>query len=274
MRTIIESNSKSILDLREIFRFKDLLWNLSKRDVLVRYKQTFIGVVWAIIRPLINIVIFGFLSQFIEQTDNMAERFIQVSAGMVIWGLISTSVTDISNSIVSNSSILTKVYFPKLIIPISSLTVCLIDFFISFVILVILKISLIGMPGPEFFLFPLFLIYALVFGLSIGLFFATLNVKYRDVKLLVPFLIQIGFYACPVFLSTSFYLEKLPESLKPIFLSNPLVGVIEGFKYAFLGQPMQISPLYFGIGVVITLLLMIFSLRYFVKFEKTFADFI
>ena len=123
MRTIIESNSKSILDLREIFRFKDLLWNLSKRDVLVRYKQTFIGVVWAIIRPLINIVIFGFLSQFIEQTDNMAERFIQVSAGMVIWGLISTSVTDISNSIVSNSSILTKVYFPKLIIPISSIIV-------------------------------------------------------------------------------------------------------------------------------------------------------
>jgi lipopolysaccharide transport system permease protein len=272
MRTIIESNTKSILDLREIFRFKDLLWNLSKRDVLVRYKQTFIGVVWAIIRPLINIVIFGFLSQFIEQTDNMAERFIQVSAGVIIWNLIATSITDSSSSILSNANILTKVYFPKIIIPLSSLTVCMIDFLISLVILLVFRFAFIGAPGAEIFLLPLVILYTLLFSFSIGLFFATLNVKYRDVKFILPFLLQIGFYVCPVFISTGFYLEKLPTSLDMIFLSNPLVAIVDGFKYCFLGEPMRLPAINIFIGIGITILLLFSSMNYFVKFEKTFAD--
>jgi len=274
MKTIIDSKSVSILDIREIFRFKDLLWNLSKRDILIRYKQTFIGVLWAIIRPFISIVIFGLLSQFIEHTANVSERFVQVSAGVIIWGLISSSISDTSNSILSNSNILTKVYFPKIIISLSSITVCLIDFLISFLILLIIRIFILGMPGIEMLLFPFIVAYALLFSFAIGLFFATLNVKYRDVKFVLPFLLQIGFYVCPVFLTTGFYLEKLPESLKPLFLANPLVSIVEGFKYCVLGQPLQVPLIYFGIGLGISFLLMIFSLRYFMRFEKTFADFI
>jgi lipopolysaccharide transport system permease protein len=272
LKTIIDSSSTNFLDIKEILRFKDLLWNLSKRDILIRYKQTFVGILWAVIRPCINITIFGLISQFIEHTDNMSERLITVSAGVIIWGLISTSIIDSSNSILGNSNILTKVYFPKIIIPMSSLMVCLVDFLISFVILMILRCTFMGMPGPELFLFPLFVIYSLVFSFSIGLLFATMNVRYRDIKFILPFLIQIGFYVCPVFLTTNFYLTKLPEVLKPVFLANPLVFIIEGFKYCILGQPIQVPMMYIGIGFLITIFFLFISLRYFTRFERTFAD--
>jgi len=274
LKTIIDSRSASFLDIKEILRFKDLLWNLSKRDILIRYKQTFIGILWAVIRPCINIAIFGLISQFIERTENLSERLITVSSGVIIWSLLSTSISDSSNSILGNSNILTKVYFPKIIIPLSSLMVCLIDFLISFVILIILRCVFIGAPGFEILLFPIFILYGLLFSFSVGLFFATLNVRYRDIKFILPFLLQIGFYICPVFLTTNFYLTKLPTSLHPIFLSNPLVFIIDGFKYCMLGQPIQIPMMYVGIGIAITLIFTVFSLRYFTKFERSFADFI
>lgn len=274
MKTIIDSKSVSKLQLSEVFRYRDLLWNLSRRDVLIRYKQTFVGVAWAVIRPLVNIVIFGFLAQFIEQSPNITLKFMQVSAGVIIWGLISSSINDSSNSVISNANILTKVFFPKLIIPISSLTVCLIDFAISFAILFLLRLFLIGLPGPEIVLLPAFIAYALLFSFSVGLYFSALNVKFRDVKFVIPFLLQIGFYVVPVFLSTSFYLQKLPVFLKSLFLLNPLVTIVEGFKYAFLGDSFSVPAEYVVGGFAITLLLLVFSLRYFVKFEKTFADYI
>ena len=274
MKTIIDDKTRSDFDVKEILKFRGLWWNLSARDVLIRYKQTFLGVIWAVARPMINIVIFGFLSQFIEQAPNMAERFVVVSTGIILWTLISTSITDISNSILANANILTKVYFPKIIIPLSSMTVCLVDFFISFVILVIFKFIFSGWPGPEFFLFPLFVIYALVFSFSVGLSFATLNIKYRDIKFIIPFLLQIGFYICPVFLSMHFYTEKLPSGLKALFLLNPLTGIVQGFKYCLLGQPLEISLGYFISGIAITVLLLLSGLRYFTTFEKSFADYI
>ena len=121
MKTIITSDTSSSIDLPEILRFKSLLWNLSTRDVLVRYKQTVFGVIWAVARPLINIVIFGFFSQFIERASNIPDRFVAVSAGVIIWGLISSAITEISNSLLTNSNILTKVYFPKIIIPVTDI---------------------------------------------------------------------------------------------------------------------------------------------------------
>lgn len=242
--------------------------------MLIRYKQTVIGVLWALIRPLINILIFGLIAQFIERSASLSDKFITVSAGVVLWTLISTAISDISNSMIANSNILTKVYFPKIIIPLSSLTVCLIDFFISFVILFIFRLIYLGMPGLEILLLPVFVIYALLFSFSIGLFFASLNIKYRDVKFVIPFLIQIGFYVCPIFLSVGFYMDKLPESLEPIFLLNPLVTIIQGFKYSFLGEPFMV-PITYALGsFAITFVLLFFSVRYFVKFEKTFADFV
>ena len=274
MKTIIDAHTSSDFNLAELGKFKSLLWNLSIRDVLVRYKQTAVGVLWAVVRPAINIAIFVFFSQYIEGITTVSERFISVSSGIIIWALLSTSVSDISNSLVSNANILTKVYFPKIIIPMSSLLVCLIDFFISFLILVVCKLFVSGSPGIEFFLFPVFVLYGLVLSFGIGLIFATLNVRYRDVKFTLPFLIQIGFYACPVFLSTSFYLSKLPPILQTIFLANPLVTIIDGFRYCFLGHSFNVPLASVLTGIGFTLLLLLFSLNYFKKFEKSFADFI
>lgn len=242
--------------------------------MLIRYKQTFIGVLWAVIRPLINILIFGLIAQFIERSASLSDKFVTVSAGVVLWTMISTAISDISNSMIANSNILTKVYFPKIIIPLSSLTVCLIDFAVSFALLFIFRLIYFGMPGPEIFLLPLFLLHALLFSFSIGLMFSSLNIKYRDVKFIIPFLIQIGFYVCPIFLSLDFYLSKIPDSLEPVFLLNPLVSIVQGFKYSFLGEPLHIPTIYMLGSLCITLLLLLFSVRYFVKFEKTFADFV
>lgn len=274
MKTIIDSRSASFLDVKEILRFKDLLWNLSKRDVLIRYKQTFIGVLWAVIRPLINILIFGLIAQFIERSPSLSDKFLTVSAGVVLWTMISTAISDISNSMIANSNILTKVYFPKIIIPLSSLTVCLIDFSVSFAILLIFRLFYLGMPGPEIFLLPLFVFHALLFSFSIGLMFSSLNIKYRDVKFIIPFLIQIGFYVCPVFLSLTFYLTKLPDNIEPVFLLNPLVSIVQGFKYSFLGEPLNIPMVYIFGSLGVTMVMLFLSVRYFVKFEKTFADFV
>lgn len=272
MKTIIDSKSGNVLEFSEILKFRSLLWNLSMRDVLVRYKQTSIGVLWAIIRPAINIAIFVFFSQFIETGSNLSERVVNVGSGIIIWSLLSGSITEISNSLVANSNILTKVYFPKLIIPVSTLVVSLLDFFISFVILVVFKLVLTGLPGVEFFLFPVFILYGLVICFAIGLIFATLNVKYRDVKFTIPFILQIGFYVCPVFLSASFYTGKLPEFFQSLYLINPFVTVIEGFKYCLNGGTFPVSFNYVLSGIAITLVLFILSLKYFTKFEKSFAD--
>ncbi len=275
MKTIIDSTKAGKLNWSEIFRYAGLFKYLSLRDVLVRYKQTWAGVLWAVIRPIVNIVIFGFLSILIQKPEHYGERFLVVSCGVIMWQLISTSISEISNSLINNSNILTKVYFPKILLPASSLLVCLIDFAISFLVFLVMFFVIKGLPGVEILLFPLFIILALVFCLAVGLFFATLNVKYRDIKFLLPFLLQVAFYASPVFLSTDFFMsKKVPEFMKTIFLLNPVVGIMDGFRFCFFGGDAIYSiPLFLG-SIGITLLLLIFGVNYFLRFEKSFADFI
>ncbi|MBS1637654.1 MAG: ABC transporter permease [Bacteroidetes bacterium] len=275
MKTVIDSTRAGKLNWREILNYTGLFRYLSLRDVLVRYKQTWAGLLWAIIRPLIQIVIFGFLNLIIQKNADYKNAFLFVSSGVIMWQLISTAITDISNSLVSNSNILTKVYFPKILLPASSLLVCLIDFAIAFVIFVVMFLILKGAPGWEILFLPLVLIYAIVFCFAVGMLFATMNVKYRDVKFVLPFILQIAFYISPVFLTTGFYLERnVPEILKDIYMLNPLVTILDGFRFCFFGgEAIHSVPLFLG-SVGITLLLLIFSVRYFLRFEKTFADFI
>ena len=275
MKTIVDSAKAGKLNWQEITRFAGLFRYLSLRDVLVRYKQTWAGFLWAIIRPLVQIVIFGFLSQFIERSNNYGDKFLFVASGVIIWQLISTTITDTSNSLINNANILTKVYFPKILLPASSLLVCLIDFAIALVIFLIMFFTLKGMPGYEIVFLPFILIYAIVFCFSIGLFFATLNVKYRDIKFLLPFILQIGFYVSPVFLSTEFFMKlHVPQFLKYLFLLNPLVGIIDGFRFCFFGgTAIYDLPLFLG-SIGITALLLIIGLRYFYRFEKSFTDYI
>jgi lipopolysaccharide transport system permease protein len=275
LKTVIDSSRNGKLDRGEILRFMGLFRYLSLRDVMVRYKQTWAGVLWAVIRPAVNIVIFGCLSLLISRPNDIASRFLTVSCGVILWQLISTAITEISNSMLNNSNILTKVYFPKILLPASSLLVCLIDFAISFLVFIAAYFILGRLPGWEVLLFPLFIAYALVFCFAVGLFFATLNVKYRDIKFMLPFLLQVAFYASPVFLSTNYIMTRnIPLIVKKIYLLNPVVGIMDGFRFCFFGgQMVSDVPMFLG-SIALTLLLLIIGIRYFLRFEKSFADYI
>lgn len=275
MKTIITSSDKSFLNLNELKRYGGLFKYLSLRDVFVRYKQTWIGFGWSIIRPLINIAIFGCLSFLVDKSQNFTDSFLKVSAGIVFWQLLSTAISDVSNSLVANSNLLTKVYFPKLILPLSSLLVCLLDFAIAFIIFLILFIVFKGLPPWQIVFLPIVIFYGLVFSFGFGLLFATASVKFRDVKFILPFLIQILFYASPVFLSSKFILDlNIPTIFKIVYQINPLAYLLNAFKYCFYGSFDSYVPLYFFISMGITLLIVIVSIKYFLNFEKSFSDYI
>lgn len=275
MKTVITSEDRSFLNLRELKRYSGLFKYLSLRDVFVRYKQTWLGFGWSIIRPLINILIFGSLSYLLDRSQNFGDRFLMVSAGVVFWQLLSTAILDVSNSLISNSNILTKVYFPKLILPFSSILVCLIDFFIAFVIFLIFFFVFKGLPPWQIVFLPLVLAYGLIFSFGVGLIFATASVKYRDVKFILPFLIQILFYASPVFMTSSYILSlNIPHWIKVLYQLNPYVYILNAFKFCFYGSFDSYDPIYLFVSFGITCLVLIFAIRYFLNFEKSFADYI
>ena len=275
MRTVITSADRSWISFAELRQFRGLFKYLSLRDVFVRYKQTRMGYAWSVIRPAINIAIFGTLSFLVDRSGNFTDRFIEVSAAIILWQLISTTVTEVSNALINNSNILTKVYFPKILLPMSAIMVCLIDFLIAFALFLPVYIGVKGWPPLQALLIPLVVGYCFVFSFALGLLFATASVKYRDVKFILPFLLQILFYVSPVFLSSQFILNhNMPETLKVIYQVNPLVFALNAWKYCFSGVFESFDPLYAGISVAITILLLIFSLKYFLNFEKSFADYI
>ncbi|MCE3259894.1 MAG: type transporter, partial [Bacteroidetes bacterium] len=206
---------------------------------------------------------------------NFMESFILVSTGIVFWQLLSGTITDVSNSLSNNSNILTKVYFPKLLLPLSGILVCLVDFLVAFVMFLILYLAYKGLPPWEIVFLPLVILYGLVFCFSLGLISATASVKFRDVKFILPFVLQILFYASPVFLSSEFVLGlNIPEWLKVIYQLNPLVFILNAFKFCFTGSFESFDTVYALSSLIITVLMLIASIRYFFNFEKSFADYI
>jgi lipopolysaccharide transport system permease protein len=275
MKTVISSSDRSFLNIGELRRYAGLLKYLSLRDVFVRYKQTWAGFGWSVIRPLVNIVIFGSMRYLLDRSANFTESFLLASAGIVFWQLLSTTISDVSNSLTSNANILTKVYFPKLILPFSSILVCLIDFVIGFGLFLVLFFCVKGVPPWQVVFLPLVIAYGLVFCFGVGLMAATASVKYRDVKFILPFLLQILFYASPVFLSSEFILKlNVPGWIKVLYQLNPLVFILNAFKYCFFGNFESFDLTYALVSVIITGFIVVLSLRYFLNFEKSFADYI
>jgi lipopolysaccharide transport system permease protein len=273
MKTVISSSDRSLINFAELKRYGGLFKYIAIRDVFVRYKQTWIGFGWSILRPLINIAIFGTLSFLVDKEGEVKEKFLKVSAGILFWQLLSTSITDVSNSLSSNANILSKVYFPKLLLPLSALVVCLIDFLIGFVIFMLLFIIFKGLPAWQIIFLPLLTFYGLVLCFGIGLIFATASVKYRDVKFILPFIIQILFYVSPVFLSSEFILKMhLPEAIKIIYQLNPFVFLLNAFKFCMFGHFENYNLMFAGISFLLSILILIFSVKYFLNFEKSFAD--
>lgn len=257
---------------RDLWRYRDLFLVLAWRDVAVRYKQTFIGVAWAVVRPLLTMIVFTLIFGRVAQlpSDGAVPYAVLVFAAMLPWFLFSTILAEGSNSLVVNAQLVGKVYFPRMIIPTSAAVVALVDFAIAFVLLGLLLLWYGILPDWRVALLPFFILLALVASLGPALLMAALNVKYRDFRYIIPFVVQFGMYVSPVGFSSS----VVPEQWRLLYSLNPLVGVIDGFRWCLFGgqSPMDWHGLALSVGVA--LLLLYAGIAYFRRTERAFADLI
>lgn len=254
----------------DLWRYRELFYFLAWRDILVRYKQTAIGVVWAMLRPFVTMVVFtvvfGKLGKF--PTEGAAPYPVMVFAAMLPWQFFANSLSESSNSLIGNANLISKVYFPRLIIPSSAVITSFVDFLISSVILIGLFFWYQFIPGWRILTLPLFVAIAFAAAMGIGLWLTALNVKYRDFRYIVPFIVQFGLYISPVGFSSS----VVPEKWRMLYSLNPMVGVIDGFRWAILGGDVRIFWPGFLVSNGLVLLFLITGVWYFRKMEKTFAD--
>lgn len=254
----------------DIWNYRELFYFLAWRDILVRYKQTVIGVAWALIRPFLTMVVFTVVFGKLAKlpSDAGTPYPIMVFAGVLPWQFFATAFTEAANSLIVNSNMISKVYFPRLVIPTSAVIVSFVDFLISFGILVLLMVWYGLVPGWNMLLLPLFMLVAFFASLGAGLWIAALNVKYRDFRYIVPFIVQMGLYISPVGFSGSI----VPEQWRLLYSLNPMVGVIDGFRWAILGGGYQMYWPGFLLSLVLVAFLLAGGIYYFRKTEKTFAD--
>jgi lipopolysaccharide transport system permease protein len=257
------------LRLGELWAHRDLLWLLAWRDVRVRYKQTVLGVGWAVVQPAVTIVVFSLIFGRLAKVPSDGAPYPAFTySALLPWTFFATALTRAANSLVSNAPLLTKVYFPRLVLPIGSVVTPLVDFGISLVVLLGLLVWYHILPGAGVLLLPVFLAYAVVAALAIGIWMAALNVRYRDVQFALPFLVQMGLFVSPVVYSASL----VPRTFLIVFDLNPMTLVIQGFRWALLGDSAP-TPLML-ISIPLVALLMISAFFYFRRAERSFADII
>lgn len=267
---IIEAGRADRQYWRDLWDYRDLFFVLAWRDVAVRYKQTVIGLAWALLQPLLTMVVFTVIFGKLAQlpADGAAPYALLVFAGLLPWMLFSAALSGASNSILGNASLISKVYFPRLIVPAAAIVVALIDFLISFVILVFLMVWYKFQPGLQILALPLFVIMAFLASLGPGLWITALNLKYRDFRYVIPFLIQIGLYVSPVGFSSAI----IPEKWRLLYSLNPIVGVIDGFRWAILGGESSLYMPGFVLSWGVIALFLWLGIRKFRRMEKSFAD--
>jgi len=266
---IIEAGRTERNYWRDLFRYRELFYFLAWRDVLVRYKQTIIGILWAVLRPFLTMLVFVFVFSRIARLPSGGIPYpVMVFAGMLPWQLFATSLTEGSNSLITNSNLISKVYFPRLIVPASAVIVCFVDFAISLGLLALLMIWYHVWPTVYLLALPAFTLLALVPSIGAGLWLAALNVKYRDFRYVVPFIVQFGLYLSPV----GFISSIVPERWRLLYSLNPIVGVIDGFRWAISAGR---NPLYWP-GLLcssgIAFILLASGICYFRRTERSFAD--
>jgi len=254
---------------RDLWLYRELFYILSWRDIKVRYKQTVIGAAWSILRPLLTMIIFTIIFGRVAKlpTEGSAPYAIMVYAAMLPWQFFANALGEASNSLVSNTNLITKIYFPRMIIPASSVIVSLVDFAISFVLLLVLFLWYHFLPAWQIILLPLFIALAFLTSFGISLYITALNVKYRDFRYIIPFIVQFGLYVSPVGFSSS----VVPAKWRLLYSLNPMVGVIDGFRWCILGEQKMYWPGFLVSCVVIAIFCYV-GVRYFRKTEKTFAD--
>jgi lipopolysaccharide transport system permease protein len=265
-------NGLAALNLRDLWLFRELIFFLTWRDIKVRYKQTLLGAGWAILQPLLQMLVFNVLfGDLAGLSSGGLPRPIFTYAALLPWNLFSTAISDAGRSLVSSRNMITKVYFPRLIIPLSSILSGVVDFVIAFLILIAMMIYYGIAPTAALWTLPLYLLLALTTALGVGLWLSALNVHYRDIRYLIPFLTQFWMLATPIAYLSSEVFDRMPDHLEWLYALNPMVGVIEGFRNALLGTEIYSTDVLW-ISVLVALTLLVSGLFYFRSMERTFAD--
>jgi lipopolysaccharide transport system permease protein len=266
---IIEAGRTEAQYWKDLWRYRELFYFLAWRDILVRYKQTVIGVAWALIRPFLTMVVFTVVfGQLAKLPSEGVPYPILVFAAMLPWQFFANSLSECSNSLLANANMIAKVYFPRLIVPTSAVIVSFVDFLISGMILLALMIWYDFVPGWRILTLPIFILIALAAAIGAGLWLAALNVEYRDFRYIVPFMVQFGLYISPVGFSSN----VVPAKWRLLYSLNPMVGVIDGFRWAILGGNAKLYLPGFILSVALVGLLLVSGIWYFRKMERTFAD--
>lgn len=269
--TVIQAGQSSRDYWRDIWRQRELLYFLSWRDLLVRYKQTVVGTAWVLIRPLLTLIIFTVLfGRWARMPSGGAPYPLLVFAGMLPWFYFSTTVSDCSGSVLNNSALVGKVYFPRLIAPLSALVVCTVDYLVSCALIVVVVIWTGTPPSVNILVLPLLTVWTAALGFGFGVWVAALNVRYRDLRHLVPFLLQLGIYISPVGYSATI----VPPHYRLLYSVNPLVGIIDGFRWAILGGRFDAYAPGIAISVGLTILLLVTGIAHFRRVEKSFVDYL
>lgn len=271
MNTSIQIEPQSrwkLLDFKEIWKYRDLLWLLAKRDISLRYKQTAIGSVWAILQPLLPAIIFAVIfGKFARLPSDGSPYMVFVFCGMVIWTFFSQAITRAGNSLIGNSQLITKIYFPRIIVPLSSVGSVIFDLLVSCIVLAVMLALHKIVPTWRVTVFPLFLLEAFFTSVGISLWLSALNVKYRDFMYAMPFIIQLWLYATPIVYSSAI----IPEKYRWLYALNPAVGFVEGVRWSLLGKA-ELTIAMTVSSLVACLVFFLTGLWYFKRMEDYFAD--
>lgn len=270
-KTIIKASDSLLnLNLTEVWEYRELLMMFVWRDITVRYKQSIVGIGWAVIQPVMTMVVFSIIFGHLANLPSDGIPYpIYTFCALLPWNYFARSLTDSSDSLVSSSHLITKVYFPRLILPLSKVLAGFVDFAIAFTILILLMVWYQILPSYGVFLLPLFILIAILSAFGIGLWLTALNVKYRDIKFVVPFVVQLWMYSSPV----AYSISLIPANWQWLYGLNPMVGVIEGFRWALLGKDAP-NILMMSVSTSIILLIFMGGVFYFRFMEKNFPDII
>jgi lipopolysaccharide transport system permease protein len=254
---------------RDLWAYRELFYILSWRDIKVRYKQTVIGAAWSVVRPLLTMIILTVIFQKVAglSSEGDAPYPVMVFAGLVAWQFFSSALAESANSLVGNTNLISKVYFPRIIIPASAVITSFVDFLISFVLLLLMMLFYQYPPDWKLIFLPFFTLLVFLTSFGIGLWLTALNVKYRDFRYIIPFIVQFGLYVSPVGVSV----DAIPEEWRLLYSLNPMVGIIDGFRWCILGEKaLYIPGVLMSIGV--TTFFLVLGIWYFRKTERGFAD--
>ena len=260
----------------DLFRFKELFYILSWRDLKVRYKQTVLGVAWSVVRPLLTMIVFTVVfskAAGLKADDPSVPYALFVLAGILPWQFFSNALSEASGSLIGNANLISKVYFPRMIIPASAVITSMVDFAITFGLMLLMFVYFQYIPSVRILFLPLFIVLAFFCAFGVGLFFTALNVKYRDFRYIIPFVVQFGLYITPVGFGSKALLSKMSPFFQSIYQLNPMVGVIDGFRWCFFeNTPLSMESVLYSVGM--TILFMIIGVKTFRNMERQFADLI